>query len=80
MEEVFDPLGECLTPEVARKLVAFRGSLRLQARMEELAEKCSDAALTSEERAVYGYYVRAINFLGVLQAKARLILAADSPR
>ena len=79
LEEVFDPLGKCLTPEVATKLVAFRASSRLQARIEELAEKCSDGTLTSEERSVYDAYLRAINFLGVLQAKARRILAADSP-
>jgi hypothetical protein len=79
LEEVFDPLGECLTPEVASKLVALRASPRLQARIDQLAEKCSDGTLTSEERSVYESYVRAINFIGVLQAKARRVLAEGSP-
>ena len=79
LDEVFDPLGECLTPEVARKLVALRASPRLQSRIDELAEKCSDGTLTTEERTVYESYVRAINFIGVLQSKARRLLAAGSP-
>ena len=77
LQELFDPLGECLTPEVARKLAAFRVSPKVQARIDELAEKCSDGTLTPEERSLYESYLRAINFMGMLQAKARRILHAD---
>ena len=46
LEELFDPVGECLTPEVASKLVALRAPPRVQARIDELADKCSDGTLT----------------------------------
>ena len=78
LEELFDPVGECLTPEVASKLIAFRAPPRVQARIDQLADKCSDGALTPEQRSVYESYLRAINFIGVLEAKARRVLAEDS--
>jgi hypothetical protein len=78
LEELFDPVGECLTPEVASKLVALRATPRVQTRIDELADKCCDGTLTPEERMVYESYLRAINFIGVLQAKARRVLAENS--
>ncbi len=78
LEELFDPVGECLTPEVASRLVALRAPPKVQARIDELADKCSDGTLAPEERAVYESYLRAINFIGVLQAKARRVLAETS--
>lgn len=78
LEELFDPVGECLTPEVASRLAALRAPPRVQARIDELADKCSDGTLTPEERPVYESYLRAINFIGVLQAKARRVLAENS--
>ena len=80
LEELFEPLGDCLTLDVASRLVAFRVSPRVQARIDELAEKCSDGTLTAEEHSVYESYIRTMNFMGVLQAKARRILASASPR
>ena len=50
----------------------------MQARIDELADKCSDGALTPQERSVYESYLRAIHFIGVLQAKTRRVLAEDS--
>ena len=80
LEELFDPVGECLTPEVASKLAGLRANPKVQARIDELAEKCSDGTLTPEERSAYESYVRTINFIGMLQAKARRVLSADSAR
>lgn len=60
---------------MANRLVALRVSPRVQARVDDLADRCSDGLLTPEERAVYESYVRAINFIGVLQGKARRVLA-----
>ena len=80
LEELFEPVGECLTPEVASKLVAVRASPKVQARIDELAEKSSDGTLTSDERSLYESYVRGINFIGVLQAKAQRVLSERSSR
>jgi len=47
----------------------------LQARIEELADKCTEGRLTSEERDEYEALIRVGNFVAVLQAKARRLLA-----
>ena len=57
------------------------GSLRApseeQDRIDELADKCNEGTLSDEERAEYENYVRAIHFLGIVQAKARAVLAGE---
>ena len=40
-----------------------------QDRIDELADKCNEGTLSDEERAEYENYVRAIHFLGIVQAK-----------
>jgi hypothetical protein len=77
LDQLFDPVGECLTPEVARRLVGLRASAEVQARLDELAERCSDGTLTEDERRKYESFLRAVNFIGVLQAKARALLASN---
>jgi hypothetical protein len=68
------PIGECMTPEVARKIADLRAAPDIQARVDELADKCTEGELTAEERAEYESYVHAIRVIGVLQAQARNIL------
>ena len=43
--------------------------------MEELAEKCGEGQLTPDERAEYEAYVQASTLIGILQAKARQVIA-----
>ena len=68
---ILDPVSRCLTPEVARALIGVRADEETQARIDELADKCTEGALSPAERAEYEAYVAAIDFLTVLQAKAR---------
>ena len=72
------PVGDCLTPEVARHLVALRAEPDVQARLDELADKCTEGQLTAEERAEYETAVAAIEFISVLQARARRLLSQTS--
>ena len=72
-------LMSALAPEVARRLAALRASPEVQRRIDELADKSSEGTLSADERAEYETWVRAINFLGVLQAKARRSVAEDGP-
>jgi uncharacterized protein YnzC (UPF0291/DUF896 family) len=74
LNELIEPVGQCFTPEVARRIVNLRASPQVQSRLDELAEKSTEGTLTDEERQLYSDYVRAINFIGVLQAKARQVL------
>jgi hypothetical protein len=78
LDRLLAPFGDCLTPEVAEKLVHLRADPEVQARVDELADKCTEGALTDEERAEYESYVHTIDVLAVLQAKARRLLRSRS--
>jgi hypothetical protein len=71
LDRLLDPVAEILTPEVARALVNLRAQPDVQARIDELAEKCNEGELTPVEQAEYGDIVEAIDFISILQAKAR---------
>jgi hypothetical protein len=66
-----DPVTRCLTPEVARQLAKLRIDRKTQARLDRLADRCTEWLLTAEERAKYQTYVAALDFLTVLKLKAR---------
>ncbi len=68
------PIGECMTPEVAKKVADLRADPDVQARVDELADKCTEGELTATERAEYESYVHAIRIIGVLQAQTRSLL------
>jgi hypothetical protein len=74
LDRIFDPLGDVLTPESARRLVAWRADDETQQRLDELGDKCNEGELTAAEREEYEAYVRAIDFIAILQAKARAVL------
>ena len=74
IDQVFEPVTQCLTPEVAQRIAALRASPEVQARLDELADKCGEGSLSETERDEYEWLVRAVNFVGVLQAKARSFL------
>jgi hypothetical protein len=78
IDRILEPVGRCLTPEVARALVGLRADAETQARIEELADKCTEGTLSPAERAEYEAYVTAIDFLAILQAKARGALSRAS--
>jgi len=78
LDKMLDPLARCLTPAVARQIVDLRADQVTQARIDELAAKCNEGDLTDAERREYAAYVDAIDLIGILQAKARSILASHS--
>ena len=74
LDRLLDSLSACLTPAAARRIAAFRADAATQARIGELADKCNEGELTERERHEYEAYVRAIDFISILQAKARVAL------
>jgi hypothetical protein len=74
LRRLLDPFGRILTPEVARKLAGLRFDSVAQARIAKLARKCNEGRLTARERREYETYVYAIDFIAILQAKARACL------
>ena len=79
LDQLLTPVGDCLTPEVARHLVDLHASDDVQARLETLADKSTAGQLSAEERAEYATAVAAIEFISVLQAKARRVLRQSPP-
>ncbi len=77
IERLVAPLGECLTPESARRLLALKPDADLQARINEMATRHTEGRLTSQEQAEYGRYVSYAAFIAVLKSKARQLLAAS---
>ena len=75
LEELLEPVSRCLTASGARALLELSADPKAQARIEELADKCTAGQLTPDERAEYDAYVWAGNFIAILQAKARNLLA-----
>lgn len=71
LARILDPVAECFTPEVASRVAQLQADSSLQARIDELAEKCNEGRLTSEEESEYDAYIRAMDVLAILQAKAR---------
>lgn len=74
MNRLLDPVGQLLSPEVARRLVDYRFDAKSQTRIDKLARKCNEGQLTDSERREYETYVQTLDFIAILQAKARSIL------
>ena len=75
LAKILDPVIECFTPEVAKRVTELRADPAVQARIEELAEKCNEGMMTPEETAEYDAYIHAMDVVAVLQQKARSLLA-----
>ena len=74
LDRMLEPVSDCLTPEVARRLVQMRADPEFQARIDDLADRCTEGSLTAEEKLEYETYVRAGNLIAILQGKARKLL------
>lgn len=74
IERLLDGFADKLTPDAARAIVRFRAAPAERARVAELAELCNEGRLTPAERAEYAAYVRGIDFISLLQSKARRYL------
>jgi hypothetical protein len=81
LDRLLDPIGRILTPEVAKRLVRLRFDKKAQAQIQKLAKKCNEGTLTEAQRGEYESFVYAIDFIAILQSKARALLkeTAASP-
>lgn len=74
-DRVLDPIFQLLTVEQATAILEYRADDSLQARMEELAEKNTEGAITDAERSELEAYSRANNFIALLKAKIRRMMS-----
>lgn len=77
LDRVLAPLEPKFNDEMARALVNLKITETDQRRLEELADRNTEGQLTSEEREEYAAWVSACDFVGILQAKARAVLARE---
>ena len=75
LDQMLEPVSRSFGVKTARTVAALRVGTRMQARVDKLAEKCDDGKLTAAERAEYDAYIQASTLIGILQAKARRLLA-----
>jgi hypothetical protein len=78
LNQFIEPVGRFLNDEAAQTLLGLRADSATQARIEDLAAKCTKGALTPSERSEYEMYVWACEFIAILQAKARKLLVERS--
>jgi hypothetical protein len=78
LDRILDPVGDALGPEAARRLLGLRADAETQRKVDELADRCNEGTLSNEERSEYEALVAAATVLGVLQAKARVVLQTNS--
>ena len=77
LDRLVSPLGDCLTPESARRILALKPEAELQAEVDDLATRHSEGRLSPQEQAAYGKYVAFSTFVAILKSKARQLLAAS---
>lgn len=68
---MLEPFAQALTPQLSEQLSNLKASPKLQARIDELAEKCNEGGLTDSEQAEYDAFVRAGNLINIIRAKAK---------
>ena len=75
---IFKAIGDFLTPELAKHVLAMKPTKEHIARMNYLADQCNEGLLTPEERAEYAQHIDFGTELSILHSKARQFLARTS--
>lgn len=75
LDRFLKPFAECLTPEVAQRIVDLQLDPESQTRLDELAAKANQGRLTKDERQEYEEFVESLDLMGILKARARTIVA-----
>jgi CBS-domain-containing membrane protein len=78
LDRLLEPLADCFSVDVAAKVASARVDAAMQSRIDYLADRSNEGLLTVDEREEYAGYVRAIDVITVLQAKARAIVRGHS--
>ena len=75
LDRILEPISSSLNVEAAQKLLALKADRKMQTRVTNLADKCNDGELTSEERHEYEIYLMVNYFIAILKAKVRILFA-----
>lgn len=66
-----------LPREAAEQIANYRADPQLQARVEYLAHRANEGALSADEQQEYDRLLDGLHLVTILQAKARTILRED---
>ena len=80
LNDVLDPLSECLDSESARRLIEFGIAPSVQEHMSVLACKANEGLLTDDEQTGYEALINAADFIAILKVKVQRKLAAAGNR
>jgi hypothetical protein len=78
LDGLLDSFSRCLDTESAQRVAEFRVDPTVQRRIDILAERANDGALSDNERTEYGALINAADFISILTLKARRHLQSDS--
>ncbi|MCC7424050.1 MAG: hypothetical protein IT428_27615 [Planctomycetaceae bacterium] len=74
LDQMLEPLMDDLDAPRARKLAALRADPKLQAQVDQLADKANEGTLSESERAEYDKYLAAWHLMSLMQRRARRFL------
>jgi hypothetical protein len=74
LDGLLEPLSRCLDAASARRIVEFQIDPPVQERIDALAERANEGALSQSERSEYEALINAADFISILKLKARLHL------
>jgi hypothetical protein len=77
LDRLISSLGDCLTPESARRILVLKADPEFQAQVDDLADRHTEGRLGPQEQAEYGSYVSFSTFVAILKSKARQLLSAS---
>jgi hypothetical protein len=78
LDRFLNPVADCLTPEVARRIADLRTDEQTRAILEDLRAKANLGTLSDAERAEYEELVEGLDLFSILKAKARAVLAKNA--
>lgn len=70
LDALLEPFSRCLDDESAQRVTEFRVDPAVQARLDVLAERANDGALSDDERTEYEAFINAADFISILKLKA----------
>ena len=75
VDSLFSNVSACFNKQSAEALVALRADEHTTSMIEEMATRSREGLLNPEEQRQYQEFARAVSFVSVLQAKARVYLS-----
>lgn len=75
LDGLLEPLAASLDSTALRRILEFRISPDVQARVDYLAERANDGKLTPDEDAEYEALIDAADLITILKLKAKRLLA-----